>query len=268
MVRSKRHLEKLLKCSFGELEQLAEQHEKFYYEKKELKKINNRGKEIYRVMYPSTGKLKKVQATIKGAILRKIPLDDCVYGGVKGKDNVLNARAHQGRKYKFCTDLTNFFPSITSKMVYDSFIRHGFSSDISRVLTKLTTYRHRVPQGTPTSAHLANMVFSSIDDQIVKLCQERDIKYTRYVDDLTLSSFYPIKPESLLVLEIIKNHNFRISNRKTKYATGSIEITGARVRNNSLSPTDKLKDKLDHPERYSENQIRGHRVYESRLKQA
>lgn len=112
------------------------------------------------------------------------------------------------------------------------------------------------------------MVFSGIDDQIVKLCEERDIKYTRYVDDLTLSSFHPIKSESLRVLEIIKNHNFRISNRKTKYATGSIEITGARVRNNGLSPTDKLKDKLDHPERYSENQVRGHEVYIDRLQNA
>ncbi|MDW3209202.1 MAG: reverse transcriptase family protein [Reichenbachiella sp.] len=266
MIRSKKHLERVLKCSFAELEKLAGQSEGFYYEKKELKRVNNRGKEFFREMYPSIGMLKKMQAIIKGAVLRKIPLNDCVYGGVKGKDSVLNAKAHQGRKYKFCTDLKNFFPSITSTMVYCSFIDHGFSSDIARILTKLTTYKHKVPQGTPTSAHIANMVFTGIDKKLISLCEGKDIKYTRYVDDLTFSSPNSFKEETQTILEIIKAHDFRISNRKTKYVKGSLEITGARVRNNVLSPTDKFKKKLNHPDKYEQNQVKGHQTYYKRLK--
>ena len=32
-----------------------------------------------------------------------------VYGGVQGKNNVRNARFHQGNKYIFTTDLKSFF---------------------------------------------------------------------------------------------------------------------------------------------------------------
>ena len=43
-----------------------------------------------------------------------------VYGGVQGKNNVRNARFHQGNKYIFTTDLKSFFPTISHKQVFSN----------------------------------------------------------------------------------------------------------------------------------------------------
>ena len=82
------------------------------------------GRQKRRIINPSTLKLKEIQKRINKSILNKMSIPKYIFGGAKGKDNVLNAKQHQGKKFKFITDLTNFFPSITNKMVYDMFIAY------------------------------------------------------------------------------------------------------------------------------------------------
>ena len=119
-------------------------------------------------------------------------MPEFAYGGVKGKDNILNAKRHKGQKYVFQTDLTDFYPYISSKRVYGMFVRVGFSADVASKLTKLTTYEGHLPQGAPTSTTIANLVFEPTGRKLQKLAEEHQLRLTTFVDDghVFASSFW------------------------------------------------------------------------------
>lgn len=221
----------------------------------------------YRTLYPSTGLLKTVQESIKDRILSKIGLPPHIQGGVKKKNNITNAKRHQGKKYHFRTDLSGFYPSVRYKMVYDMFIRNGFSPDVSRLLTQLTTYKGELPQGTPTSTHIANLVSLPIDFQLIDFCSNRGITYTRFVDDLSFSSAKDFQAITHEIISIITSRGFSINHKKTFYKVGRTLTTGIWVKNNSLDARDDQKKRLVDPD-LTESQRKGIENYIKRVKKA
>jgi RNA-directed DNA polymerase len=89
-----------------------------------------------------------------------------------------------------------------------------FSPHLAHWLTKLTTWDHELPQGTPTSTHIANLVFLDTDIQLINLCNANNITYTRYVDDLTFSSPQDFKHLLNDILNIVIVNDFKLSYRK------------------------------------------------------
>jgi len=265
MINTKKHLEYVLKCKYSELEKICSEIDLYYYEKKKLKGYKN-GIPQYRVLYPSKGRLKFIQSQIKNNILSNINFPWYVQGGVKKRDNITNASLHLGKKYKFMTDIKKFFPSVTNKMVYNTLIQNGFSPDISHILTKLTTYKGELPQGTPTSSYLANLVFIKIDKKIIELCEVLKITYSRFIDDLSFSSPLDFKPETLQLLDIIKNEGFQISHKKTFYKTKNAVMTGVQVGQNRLDATQEYKTKMNSiPDEQFKSKI-GHLNYYKRIR--
>lgn len=195
-----------------------------------------------RTIRPSLKELKVIQANIKNKFLAPIVLPDCIHGGVKKRSNISNAKPHQGNKYQFTTDLQEFYPSISSQRVYDTFKALKFSPHCSHWLTKLTTWKYELPQGTPTSTHIANLVFLPTDLQLIELCNQHNITYTRYVDDLTFSSQQDFRPLLNNILTIVTSNNFKLSYRKTKYS-GNQTITGIDVFLNKIDAPAKIIEK-------------------------
>ena len=183
-----------------------------------------------------------IQSRIKDKILAPIQLPSTVHGGVKQRSNITNAKPHQGKKYVFTTDLQEFYPSITSQRVYETFCRLKFSPHFSRWLTKLTTWKYELPQGTPTSTHIANLVFLDTDLLLIDLCNENNITYTRYVDDLTFSSQQDFRHLLSDILKIITENSFKLNYRKTHYK-GKQTITGINVFLNKIDAPDKIIEK-------------------------
>ena len=196
-----------------------------------------------RTIRASLRELKAIQKRIKDKIITPIKLPEQVHGGVKTKSNITNAKAHEGNDFVFTTDLQTFYPNITSEQVYRTFIRFGYSTHVSHYLTKLTTLKYELPQGTPTSGHIANLVFMDTDLKLIALCNKHKITYTRFVDDLTFSSTRSFKHLHQKILDMVKgeNGNFKISYRKTNYK-GEQNITGIDV----------FKDRIDAPKRIIE----------------
>ena len=56
------------------------------------------------------------------------------------------------------------------------------------VLTSLTTYQGAVPQGAPTSTYVANLIFGDAEALVVSRLAEKGYTYTRYIDDITIST--------------------------------------------------------------------------------
>ncbi len=173
---------------------------------------------------PST-LLKEIQKRIRLNIINKVSLPSNVHGFVKKKSNITNAKEHQGNKYIFETDLQEFYPNIGFQRVYDIFIELGYSTHISHWLTKLTTKDNELPQGSPTSPGISNLIFLKTDNKLNEFCKTNSIKYTRYADDLTFSSQQDFGDKIQEILNIVINDNFKISRRKTLYDSNQT-ITG------------------------------------------
>lgn len=195
-----------------------------------------------RPIRPSLKRLKVIQKAIKNKILAPIPLPKNIHGGVKRKSNITNAKPHQGNKYKFTTDLLGFYPSVKYDQVFSRFLSLGYSAHFAHWLTKLTTWKYELPQGTSTSPHLANLVFLEIDDKLIPFSKANNLTYTRYVDDLTFSSQQDFKPVLNEILGIITSCDYKISYRKTSYQ-GDQTVTGIDVFNNFIDAPQKIKDK-------------------------
>lgn len=230
------------------------------------KYVEKLGEFCTRVINPPTDRLKRIQKRINKYLNAKIPLPKYAFGAVKNKDNVKNAREHKGQKYVFQTDIRDFFPSISYKRVYAALISAGFSPDVASLITRLTTYNGHLPQGAPTSTFLANLVFSTTGDQIQHIANQYNLRFTTFVDDVTLSSQSDFKDLVPIIIGIITNAGYKISHLKTTYKSGITEITGVKMLNNSMTVTDKFRVKCAN-ELNSEATIKGLQNYKSRVKE-
>lgn len=218
-----------------------------------------------RVINPPKGHLKTIQKRINAYLVDHIQMPEYAYGGVKGKDNILNARFHKGQKYVFQTDLKDFFPFITHKMVYEMFLSNGFSPDVSSLLTKLTTFKGHLPQGAPTSTTIANLVFVPTGIELQAIAEREGLRFTTFVDDVTMSSqsdFKNVVPE---IVQTITSHGYKISQGKTTYKSGITEITGVRMLNNSMTVTNKFKNALSEESDENTPRVRGMKNYKERI---
>jgi RNA-directed DNA polymerase len=275
MVKTLSHLCYLLKVKESELNIIIGNIDKFYYEKIELKtekdctpKLDKHGIQKKRIIHPSINRLKVIQKRIQTNILILLKLPVYAFGAVKKKDNILNARAHQGKKFIFTTDLKDFFPSIRHGKVFEMFCLFEFSPTVARILTQLTTYKGKVPQGAPTSATIANLVFVKTGKKLNEFAQTLGITFTSFIDDLTFSAPADFKDNVQFIIDTIQNDGFRISHKKTNYKTKNPVVTGIVVKNNNLDLTDTFQIKLQNIEGKTPEQIAGLMGYADRVRNA
>jgi RNA-directed DNA polymerase len=242
-MNSKRHLQFILGHSYKELCGISDEIDKHYYSF-DKQKVKPDGTIKIRKIEPSHSLLKSIQSKILKTILEKIELLPCVQGGVKSKSNIDNARLHLGKKFHLCTDLKDFFPSVSHHKVFKMFRNRSFSNEIAGLFTKLTTYKGKLPQGTPTSTYIANLILYETDLALIEFCSKNEIIYSRYVDDLVFSSQNDFKNIQNEILNIINESGFKRSQKKTFYKIGPVEITGILVKHNAMKPTNTILEKL------------------------
>ena len=209
--------------------------------------------------------LKYIQSKINNYLVGNINMPEYAYGGVQGKDNIINALRHKGIKYVFQTDIKDFFPFITNKMVYNMLVYNGFSPDVASVITKLVTYKGHLPQGSPASTTIANLVFVPIGIRLQQFAEENKLRFTTFVDDITISSQTDFKHLVPDILDMITTGGFKISQQKTTYKSGIKEITGVRLPNNTLTTTKQFKYKYADIDFIPENRRRGVENYKQRI---
>ncbi|KAA8474174.1 RNA-directed DNA polymerase [Arcticibacter tournemirensis] len=243
---------RILGISSKELEGLLKGIDEFYYlksspklnKKTGLPLIAKNGKPRTRDLYPSIKLLKTVQQRIYHRFLKSIKLPAYAFGGISKRDNVLNAKMHQGNKFFFNTDLRNFYPGITHQQVFDMFVRNKIPLEAASILTKLTTYKGMLPQGTPTSPYLANLVFVSVGKKIQILADEHGLTFTTFVDDIAVSGKNDFKPLVNTIIDLLINNGFKISHDKTFYQTKRPKVTNVIVANNGIYLDSSYKEKI------------------------
>lgn len=175
-------------------------------------------------------------------LLRKINLPGYMYGCLPGKNHVLNAGHHLNQNYFLTIDLKNFFTNINHRQVFSMLVKNGFSTPVSKLLTKLSTYNKSLPQGSPSSPAVANLVFLETANKLATLAKSCDIRFSCFLDDLTFSSKRPFKHLVPTILDMIKLAGFFPSQSKISYRVGTCEVTGLIIRQNKLHVVRQMRE--------------------------
>lgn len=112
-----------------------------------------------------------------------------VHGFVKNRSAITNANAHQGRPYLLNLDLANYFETIRRRRVLGMLKAVGVPHDVADAICCICVIRDQLPQGSPASPILANLVTYRLDRDLMSFAKSNRLRYTRYADDISFSSY-------------------------------------------------------------------------------
>lgn len=181
----------------------------------------------------------------------------CIKGYVRGLKNPLksNALVHAPNPFLLKMDFVNFFPSIKKhdfmNVCENRLLLEGRNLSLGELdlLGRIFfVFNKRKSDwflgiGSPSSPFVSNWVMYPIDQAITTICNETGCNYTRYADDICISS---ISKEKLLLAETeIKNaiamcHNPRLvfNDMKRRLASRSVR---KRVTGLTITPRSEVK---------------------------
>lgn len=198
----------------------------------------------YRELIDPAPELKRLQRNILDFLTDTLRLHphNAAHGFVKNRDMYTNALAHKGSRHIVTMDIEDFFPSISEELLHAhlsqiSFLAQPESQDFVSAIIQLATLNGCLPQGSPLSPFLSNLVMLEFDYEISEKLRSmyqnkintfsdvpyaQFIKYTRYADDMTFSSTRPININVLqdIVKEYLhKSYGnlIKLKESKTKY---------------------------------------------------
>ena len=172
----------------------------------------------FRTISAPEGKLLEIQQLIYYRILQPAPCHPAATGFRQGKSIVDNVRPHLGKKQILKTDLRDFFGSIHQHRVKRAFEQIGYPAIVSEILAQLCCLQKCLPQGSPTSPALSNIIASRMDDRLVGLAKKYNLTYTRYADDLTFSGDFIPEEDFLSKLNtIVLREGFALNVKKTRF---------------------------------------------------
>lgn len=143
-------------------------------------------------------RLKRLQKKIQVEILKKVEYPPYLTGSLPGGSPRKNAQLHVEPAIVISEDIARFFPTTSEELVRRIWLcLFGFSEEVADILTSLTTKDGFLPEGACTSSYLANLVFWDCEPELVERLAEKGVNYSRYVDDVTLSSARQLIPSEI-----------------------------------------------------------------------
>lgn len=113
------------------------------------------------------------------------------HGFVRERSIITNAMMHIGKKHVLNIDLKDFFDSFNFGRVRGFFIKNTnfhLDPDIATVIAQIACYGNKLPQGSPCSPVITNLITHSLDITLSSLARKYKCTYTRYADDITFST--------------------------------------------------------------------------------
>ncbi len=170
-------LASLLCSTESDLQEIIENRPSFYGSFK-YKKADGSEREIT----PPKGELKRIQSLLHKYLKLRITFKKCVNGGVPHRSIMTNALPHVGKSMVARLDIRGFFPNTKEEYVKDVFLRLGCGPAAAKALCGLTTFKNSLPQGSPTSVFMGNIILLPLDDDFLSLSKKHGLAYTRFVD--------------------------------------------------------------------------------------
>ena len=181
--------------------------------------------------------LKIIQKKLLQRILYKISPHPDAHGFYPGKSILSNAQPHCNKNWVISFDVKDFFPSTTQEMVIKSLI-HGKLEVDPNLISQLCCLNRTLPQGAPTSPHLANLAFYECDLKLKEFALDHSLNYTRYADDMTFSGNE--LPDKIIerIRRTLLTSNYQLAEKKTKLMGRNTQqkVTGLHVNERVLLP--------------------------------
>ncbi|WP_080409986.1 reverse transcriptase family protein [Burkholderia ubonensis] len=169
-------------------------------------------------------------------IFGSIPNDDFSESDASEKDYVNCARQHCGAKSVLSLDIRDFFDNIHREIVRGIFSRFfNYPDDVSDALADVCCMGDHVVQGALTSSYIATLCLWDVEGQVVRKLGYKGLVYTRFVDDINISSKvarYDFSYALRLVEEMVSEAGLPLNGKKTKIQYASIKpliVHGLRV---------------------------------------
>lgn len=181
-------LEKLaiyLGITLEELLYLRQYSNSFYFLHERKEKADGTFRDTYNVR----DRLKNVHEKIAKKFFTILDYPEYLQGGICKRSSITNAKQHIGMNILIKEDISNFFPSISKKIVHQVWTGFfHFSHDVADCLAELVTYQGYLVQGSKVSGFLCNLIWWQREADLVAEFQKQGLVYTRFVDDVTVST--------------------------------------------------------------------------------
>ena len=149
-----------------------------------------------RNIYAPTQELKCIQQKLANALYthRKLSTknpNNISHGFEEGRSIITNASVHRNKNIVLTIDLEDFFESFHFGRVRGFFLKNKnflLPIEVATVIAQLACYKGKLPQGSPASPIISNLICEILDYRISKITKKYKLKYTRYADDLTFST--------------------------------------------------------------------------------
>jgi RNA-directed DNA polymerase len=168
------------------------------------------------------------------------------HGFMPGRSIFTNAYPHRQKRYVFNVDLKDFFGTITFPRVRGFLMQDRnfeLHKDVATVVAQIACHQSKLPQGSPCSPIISNLIGQILDLHLVKLAAQNGCVYTRYADDLTFSTNKRNFPSAIAKLTpqqqhfwsagrqlrgLITKSGFELNDAKTRmhYKASRQEVTG------------------------------------------
>ncbi|MFO8083643.1 MAG: reverse transcriptase family protein [Desulfobacterales bacterium] len=233
------HLAHLLNITLSQLKQLSTASKKHYFSFH----IHKHNGQLRKIDSPKP-QLKRIQRKILDLVLQRVPLNSHAEGYVRQKSILTNARRHIGKEIVIRMDISNFFPSITFPRVVGAFEALGYPYNVAEMIGKLTTHDSLLPIGAPTSPAISNIICRKLDKRFVCLGQKCGFNYSRYADDIAISSSNSQLNQMIPFFDkIIREEGFMVNQTKTIVMrnAGRQKITGVVVNQKTNAPREEVR---------------------------
>ncbi len=201
--------------------------------------VSGKNKKKKRWIEAPDSELKAAQRWLLDNWLYHLPPTGFAHGFVPGRSILTNAAEHVGRRWVVTADVRDFFPSITARRIATCLAELELDAADRSTVGQLVTRRGRLPQGAPTSPHLANLVARTLDLRLSGLARQHDWTYTRYADDLTFTATGELSHEFLeRAIGCVLRAGFEVNRRKIKrytVANADLVICGIRLHDGRLT---------------------------------
>lgn len=162
----------------------------------------------------------------------------CAFAYVRGRSTIDAVKRHQRNNSKWFLklDYHNFFGSTTPEFVinmlsqifpYNELLKSQRGKDALDKALSLCFLNDGLPQGTPISPTITNLMMIPIDHAIAKYAREHSphLTYTRYADDILLSSDLKFSWNNVQndIIEIVNKFNapFSLNTAKTRFGSSA-----------------------------------------------
>ncbi|MBX7077528.1 MAG: retron Ec67 family RNA-directed DNA polymerase/endonuclease, partial [Methanobacteriaceae archaeon] len=197
--------------------------ENLRYNEFKIKKKNSE----FRIIHAPVEKLKTVQSRLSSLLQNCYDLisvdlkskEILSHGFIRGRSIITNALIHKNKRFVFNIDIENFFGSINFGRVRGFFIKNRYfklNENIATIIAKIACHNNSLPQGSPCSPIISNLIASILDIYLFKLCKKYKLYYSRYVDDLTISTNLNYFPENIAYKNPSSKNEWVIGNELTK----------------------------------------------------